>query len=118
MISQVLKAPSRLARHARPLRLSSSIPNKNAYHHLGTSTTTTNNLYYQQQRLIPLLQHSPRVRFFSNVAPSMVLHNQQIRSIAFSSVPRMALSALRLPTLVAGTTVAGVTLANNKITGK
>ncbi|KAI9499410.1 P-loop containing nucleoside triphosphate hydrolase protein [Zychaea mexicana] len=124
MITQVLRTQgSRLQRSARSVRLVPAT-HRNAYHHLGansgstttTTTTTASSYSYSGQRMIPLLQHSPRVRFFSHVAPTMVLHNHQVRSIAFSSVPRMALSALRLPTLVAGTTVAGVTLANNKIT--
>ena len=68
----------------------------------------------QQPSSIPLLQHSPRARFFSHAAAMPAM---QVRSIGFSSIPRMTLSVLRLPTLVAGTTVAGVTLANNKLSG-
>lgn len=70
----------------------------------------------QLQYPVPLLQHPTRVRFFTHAAFQPIFQNQ-VRTIAFSSIPRMALSALRLPTLIAGTTVAGVTLANNKITG-
>ncbi|KAG0171753.1 dynamin-like GTPase mgm1 [Apophysomyces sp. BC1034] len=80
--------------------LATPIRTPRAYHHLIQSA--------------PLLQHSGRVRAFSHVAP-LALHSQ-VRTIKFwGAVPRLAVSAIRLPAILAGTTAAGVTLANNKL---
>ncbi|KAI9310957.1 P-loop containing nucleoside triphosphate hydrolase protein [Dichotomocladium elegans] len=76
---------------------------KAQYHRLGHHVTKD----VHHLHAIPLLQHPTRARFFSHAAAS--LPAVQVRTIAFSSVPRMVLSGLRVPTLIAGTTVAGVT---------
>ncbi|CAO3594171.1 unnamed protein product [Absidia cylindrospora] len=53
---------------------------------------------------------------FSHATSSALLLNNQVRSIGFSSIPRLTLTAFRFPAFIAGTTVAGVTVANNKLT--
>jgi hypothetical protein len=41
----------------------------------------------------------------------------QVRSIQVGSIPKLALRAFRLPAFVAGTTITGATIANNKLQG-
>ena len=66
----------------------------------------------------PLLHHVPRIRTYHAVPPStsLILQNQ-VRSIQVGSIPKLALRAFRLPAFVAGTTITGATIANNKLQG-
>ncbi|KAF7728056.1 dynamin-like GTPase mgm1 [Apophysomyces ossiformis] len=79
-----------------------------------TTSYRTPRAYHHLIQNAPLLQHSGRARAFSHVAP-LALHSQ-VRTIKFwGAIPRLAVSAVRLPAILAGTTAAGVTLANNKL---
>ncbi|KAI8344071.1 P-loop containing nucleoside triphosphate hydrolase protein [Chlamydoabsidia padenii] len=126
MISQILQKPIRslaksngtrqlvgLSSHRTTTIAHSQLQSKAAYH-------LTQPHGQQQQTVtshIPSLLHSSsRVRSFSIATPSALILNNQIRSIGFSSIPRITLTAFRFPAFIAGTTVAGVTVANNKLT--
>lgn len=116
MISRALNRQFGISIHGvQPARLYSPTTRSathRTYHQLRAQQQQQQSL--QQPSTIPLLHHSTRARFFSHAAAMPAM---QVRSIGFSSIPRMTISVLRLPTLLAGTTVAGVTLANNKISG-
>lgn len=62
----------------------------------------------------PLLHHGGRVRTY-HAAP-LVLQTQ-VRSLNIWSIPKMAIRTIRVPAIVATTTVAGTTLATNKLQG-
>lgn len=120
MISQILKNTSKSPIKGSNLRCINSLPltqkgtfqyqSKAAYHLTQQQKQTVNH--------IPSLLHSSaRVRSFSHATATLPLLNNQIRLIGFSTIPRITLTAFRFPALIAGTTVAGVTVANNKLTG-
>lgn len=63
----------------------------------------------------PLLYHSTRARTY-HAAP-LVLQSQ-VRAISLWTLPKMALRTVRLPAIVAGTTLTTATIASNKFQGK
>ncbi|KAI8988664.1 P-loop containing nucleoside triphosphate hydrolase protein, partial [Pilobolus umbonatus] len=69
-------------------------------------------LFHQlRDHVPPLLHHSGRYRTYHAVP----LTHSQIRSINLFSIPRIAIKAVRLPVIIAGTTVTGATIASNKL---
>ncbi|CAO3647354.1 unnamed protein product [Cunninghamella blakesleeana] len=119
MISQILKSTSKASIKGSNFRYVNALPLSQK----GTFEQQSKAAYHltQQQKqavnCIPSLLHSSaRVRSFSHATAALPLLNNQIRLIGFSTIPRITLTAFRFPALIAGTTVAGVTVANNKLT--
>lgn len=120
MISYLVRAPLR-SRSVASLRAASQQPLRQALSTSRLGRSVPGQQQHQQQplygRIPSLLDANARTRSFSYApAPALAL-NHQIRFIGFSSIPRLTMHALRVPALIAGTTVAGVTVANSKING-
>ncbi|KAG1569207.1 hypothetical protein G6F50_006590 [Rhizopus delemar] len=92
----------------KPLSLTPSVTRSpRSFHHLRD---------FSKFQTIPLLHHAPRIRTYHAVRPptALILQNQ-VRSIQLGAIPKLALRAFRLPVVVAGTTITGATIANNKL---
>lgn len=62
-----------------------------------------------------LLFHSARARTYHATAPLAL--QPQVRAISLWSIPKLALRTVRIPFIVAGTTITTASIASNKLQG-
>lgn len=105
MLSSIIRS-SRAVLHPR---LTIARPRVSYNHLRGTSV---------RQGPPSLLFHSARARARAYHATTPLALQPQVRAISLWSIPKLALRSVRLPFIVAGTTITTASIASNKFQGK